>query len=267
MRNFLLRVHWLLSVQFGLNFPRFIQSIRGMPRYFRDLRAFKQGCGGEIEHVPCLFDWNEQAGEVVDEYFWQDLLVARMIASASPRRHVDVGSRLDGFVAHLASFREVEVFDIRPIQTSIPGVVFQQADLMEHDPGREGVADSVSCLHALEHFGLGRYGDGLDPEGHRKGFEGLTRILEPGGTLYLAVPVGQPRVEFNANRVIDPSEIVGLGEQFGLSCREIHYFQHETGFKELAVGEMELSMMRKNRYGLGVFVFEKNQPAVPAQEL
>jgi hypothetical protein len=33
----------------------------------------------------------------------------------------------------------------------------------------DGYCDSLSCLHALEHFGLGRYGDPIDPRGHEKG--------------------------------------------------------------------------------------------------
>lgn len=73
---------------------------------------------------------------------------------------------------------------------------------MALDPSFRGVADSVSCLHALEHFGLGRYRDTVDYDGWRKGLDGRTEILEPGGTLYLGLPTGEPqRVEFNAHRV------------------------------------------------------------------
>jgi len=37
---------------------------------------------------------------------------------------VDIGSRVDGFVAHVASFREIEVFDVRPISAQIPASSF-----------------------------------------------------------------------------------------------------------------------------------------------
>ena len=79
--------------------------------------------------MPCLQDRYEEAGKINSEYFWQDLLVARWIFEAKPDKHVDIGSRLDGFVAHVASFREIEVFDVRPITTQVPGVIFRQADL------------------------------------------------------------------------------------------------------------------------------------------
>ena len=57
--------------------------------------------------------------------------MARWIFEAQPQHHVDVGSRVDGFVAHVASFRDCEVFDVRPITTRIPGIGFKLADLMQ----------------------------------------------------------------------------------------------------------------------------------------
>jgi len=83
--------------------------------------------------MPCLHDRYEEGGTTKSEYFGQDLLVARWICDAKPQRHVDIGSHIDGFVAHVASFRKIEVFDVRPINTQIPGVVFKQADLMRSD--------------------------------------------------------------------------------------------------------------------------------------
>jgi hypothetical protein len=128
--------------------------------------------------------------------------VAREVFRRNPRRHVDVGSSIYGFVSHVASFRDIEVLDIRAVTSAVPGITFIQQDLMSLDPAWEGAADSVSCLHALEHFGLGRHGDPIDYEGWRKGLSGLGRLLETGGMLYLSVPTGQrQRVEFNAHRV------------------------------------------------------------------
>ena len=72
--------------------------------------------------VPCLQDWYEDNGTTKNEYFWQGLVVARMIFERCPEKHVDVGSRVDGFVAHVACFREIEVFDVRPSSAKIPGV-------------------------------------------------------------------------------------------------------------------------------------------------
>jgi hypothetical protein len=132
--------------------------------------------------------------------------VARWVREAAPQRHVDVGSRLDGFIGHLALFREVEVLDIRPMKEVVRGVTFHQVNVMQALPERWVAAtDSLSCLHTIEHFGLGRYGDPIDPEGHEGGLKQLKSMVRPGGRLYLSTPIGPQRIEFNAHRVFAPA--------------------------------------------------------------
>jgi SAM-dependent methyltransferase len=150
--------------------------------------------------VPMLHDRMASVGGR-GVYFHQDLLVARRILERRPRRHGDVGSRIDGFVARVALFREIEVLDIRPMTERIPNIVFRQVDFMREDQPLADYRDSVSCLHALEHFGLGRYGDPVDPDGHLKGFRNLRRILQVEGRCYLSVPMGPQRTEFDSERV------------------------------------------------------------------
>jgi len=132
IKPLLIKILSVLS-QFGIDPLRLIKAIRGIPAYLRDLHAFRHHHQGSLQLMPCLHDRYEEGGSTKSEYFWQDLLVARWIHEAKPRKHVDVGSRVDGFVAHVASFRELEVLDVRPITTAIPGVSFRQADLMSPD--------------------------------------------------------------------------------------------------------------------------------------
>ena len=151
---------------------------------------------------PLFADRDSEAGDASGHYFHQDLVVAREIFRNNPRRHIDVGSSIYGFVSHVASFRDIEVLDIRPVVSPVAGISFIKQNVMELDDTWNAAADSVSCLHALEHFGLGRYGDPIDYDGWRRGFEGIVRLVEPGGTVYLSVPTGTPqRIEFNAHRV------------------------------------------------------------------
>jgi hypothetical protein len=151
---------------------------------------------------PIHLDRFAEAGQASGHYFHQDLLVAREIYKRNPRRHVDVGSSIYGFVSHVAAFRTIEVIDVRPVLVPVEGIEFVQHDLMAASEPAIGTTDSLSCLHALEHFGLGRYGDPVDYDGWSKGLAGLSRLLEPGGTLYLSVPTGvDQRIEFNAHRV------------------------------------------------------------------
>ena len=103
------------GMQFGLDPGRFVCFLLRFPRYVIDLLRFRLRYKGLINISPCLHDHYEEAGNSKSEYFWQDLLVARKIFAANPKKHVDIGARVDGFVAHVASFREIEVFDVRLI--------------------------------------------------------------------------------------------------------------------------------------------------------
>jgi hypothetical protein len=210
--------------------------------------------------MPCLQDWHEEAGSTKSEYFRQDLLVARKIFEAEPQRHVDIGSRVDGFVAHVASYREIEVFDVRPMTSQIPGIVFREVDLMKtmdtNSPKRE-YCDSLSCLHAIEHFGLGRYGDAVDPLGYERGIANMALLLKPGGRLYLSTPVGQERVEFNANWVFDPFRIKKCGEANALNLSEIRIINTRGEAKEVPLNTQSLQSLANEHYNLGLFIFIK----------
>jgi hypothetical protein len=100
--------------------------------------------------------------------------------------------------------------DIRPIENVIPNVTFVHGDVMDLGERWYECWDSLSCLHDLEHFGLGRYGDHIDVDGHIKGPDNLRKMLELGGILYLAVPIGPGRIEFNNQRVFDLSYLLDL---------------------------------------------------------
>lgn len=164
-----------------------------------------------LDNYPCLNDRDEDSGTTNGAYFHQDLFVAKQIYLNSPLKHVDIGSRIDGFIAHVAVFREIELFDIRNLESKVENIVFKQADLMSNDLNYFDYCDSISSLHALEHFGLGRYGDKIDPNGHIKGFKNITNILKKGGTFYFSVPMGiQQRIEFNAHRIFNLKYLINL---------------------------------------------------------
>lgn len=261
MNEKLRRFHWLLSVQFGLDLLRFARAIAALPKFFSDLSRYRKlsAAGERIELLPCLHDATEESGAIKGEYFWQDLFVAQQIYRRNPVRHVDIGSRIDGFVAHVASYRQVEVVDVRPLSIDNPNIRFRQVDLTDGAASESISADSVSCLHALEHFGLGRYGDPLRSNGHLLGLANLGKLVAAGGTLYLSMPVGRPRVMFNANRISDPREVVGAAAGLGLSLRSLHWFdeaRHAIRDAEDLNGTLE--WMCGQKYVLGIFVFARD---------
>lgn len=257
MKKIIRRIHWILSAQFGIDLRRLVRSLAGIPRYVVAWFRFRKRYQGRLDFLPCLSDWYEEGGTTQTEYFLQDLHVARAIQQVSPQRHVDIGSRIDGFVAHLASFRNVEVFDIRPVTSVIEGVFFRQADLMNPSESLVDYCDSLSCLHALEHFGLGRYGDPINPQGYIVGFENMIKILQSGGTFYLAVPVGQERVEFNAHRVFNPLALVQLATEKGLTLKELAWVNCDHKLMKAMDQRRDLDLLSRLDYSLGIFTFVK----------
>jgi len=147
-------------------------------------------------------------------YFHQDLLVAQKIFKNNPTRHIDIGSRVDGFIAHVASFRSIDILDIRKQDSNVKNINFEQLDLMGNIPEKfKNCTDSISCLHTIEHFGLGRYGDKVDINGHVKGLENINTILKSGGIFYFSTPIGNQRIEFNAHRVFSIKYLLDILEK------------------------------------------------------
>lgn len=195
---------------------RIIVKFQKNPEWYRkDYDIFKKMMGERVDfpinnNHPCLDDKDDEAGTTRSHYFIQDLFVAQKVFERNPTKHVDVGSNIGGFVAHVASFREIELLDIRKMESTIKNVIFKQADVMDGENVPEDYCDSASSLHALEHFGLGRYGDPIDPDGHVKGFRNITKMLKKGGIFYFSVPMGKQRIDFNAHRVFGMPYLIKL---------------------------------------------------------
>ena len=183
------------------------------PHFIHDLKVYREFADSKFplslgSIYPVLSDFRQQAGMASGHYFHQDLWAARKIFASKVTRHVDVGSRVDGFVAHVLSFMPVEVVDVRPLESRVPGLTFRQEDGTQLTSFADQSVISLSSLHAVEHFGLGRYGDKLDADGWRRGMRALSRVLAQGGKLYFSVPIGRERVEFNAHRVFAPETVL-----------------------------------------------------------
>lgn len=255
-----------LSRLFGFDPVRAGRSIYGLLPFWNDYRRFRDQLRSRRDEFPgfrfypCLTDRYEAAGDARSAYFTQDLLVARRVYEASPRRHIDIGSRIDGFVGQVAVFRKVEVIDVRPLPAPPGNISFLQADMIQPPPAElVACCDSLSSLHAVEHFGLGRYGDPLDIDGHKKALRNMVAMVEPGGRFYLSVPIGPQRIEFNAHRVFQPGYIVDLIEP-AMRLERFDYVD-DAGAAHL-VGPLERSKGAYGcHYGIGIFEFRK----APAQ--
>ncbi|HEY9827655.1 MAG TPA: DUF268 domain-containing protein [Stenomitos sp.] len=248
---------------FGVQLLKLKSALRGIPFVIQDYVHLKQqnaavGTPWRVGFtMPCFHDKYDFSGVATGDYFHQDLLVAQKIFTAQPHKHVDVGSRVDGFVAHVASFRTIEVFDIRPLNTAPKNIVFKQANLMELPDSLYNYCDSLSCLHAIEHFGLGRYGDPIDIFGYQKGFASLCKMLKEGGTLYFSVPIGSQRIEFNAHRVFAIQTILDMANPT-LKLVDFSYVDDQGQLHEHPDLTPEAIAQSFNlNYGCGIFEFRK----------
>ena len=235
--------------------------LRGMPAFLREYREIRrQAVQADFPFgafYPCLEDRSQESGTATGHYFHQDLLVAGRIFHNNPVRHVDIGSRIDGLVAHVASFRQIEVLDIRNLQSPVANIRFRQADLMNRNFPLVEDYDSVSCLHALEHFGLGRYGDQIDYLGHLTGWDNIHRMLKAGGKLYFSVPIGDQRIEFNAHRVFSVPYLLKIIE--GRYLLDAFSYVNDAGdlVRDPALTDEAVENSFSCHYGCGIFELTK----------
>ena len=196
---------------------------------------------------------NCEAGNPGTHYFAQDIWGAQKIYAKKPEKHYDIGSSLNGFIAHLLVFREVTYIDVRPLKKDIPGLHYFYGDAMNLENIESSSIESLSSFHALEHFGLGRYGDMVDPEGYVKGAKNMQRILRKGGHLYLGVPVGpDDKCVFNAHRIFRIETLIKLFDKCAL--KDIAIVEPD-GVRAHAIREEEYCAIKE--FSCGLFEFEK----------
>jgi Caenorhabditis protein of unknown function, DUF268 len=156
------------------------------------------GITDPVEPFPQLSD-RTTTTPVDAHYVHQGPWVFRHLQQTQPSRHVDIASALE-YLGFFAAVAPTDFVDIRPAVLHMPGVTEREGSVLAL-PYESRSLPSISCLHVIEHVGLGRYGDSLEPRGTELACAELARVLAPGGTLYLSVPVGRPRISFNAHRV------------------------------------------------------------------
>jgi SAM-dependent methyltransferase len=234
-----------------------IQPIRAFPRYsgfFRDLTKYSKLNGAERIEIrntfPCIHD-KAQTTSFDSHYFYQDIWAFNKIHESKVDHHVDVGSQVD-FVGFLTAITKVVFIDIRPLRANLKNFDSRKGDILSM-PFENNSILSLSCLHVAEHIGLGRYGDSLDPLGTKKACKELTRILAIGGNLYFSLPVGKPRLCFNAHRIHSPQQII---EYFSdLELVELSGVDDEGNFTK----NINIAILENSDYGCGLFHFTKKQ--------
>ena len=116
-------------------------------------------------------------------------------------KHVCVFGAVNVNCDAIALFMGADKVDI--LEYNLPVIDHPQVKSISHSVAlQKGLQwDSALSISSFEHDGLGRYGDPLDPDGDLRAMQEARRMLNPGGLLYLAVPVGRDCLVWNAHRI------------------------------------------------------------------
>ena len=203
------------------------------------------------DRYPCLQDRTE--GTPFDRhYLYHPAWAARILHMTQPVEHIDIASSLN-FCSIVSAFIPVRFFDFRPADLQLEGLISESADITAL-PFESNSIRSLSCMHVVEHIGLGRYGDPLDPDGDLKAIAELQRVLAPRGDLLFVVPIGKPKIMFNAHRIYSYQQIMeNFNELKLINFSLISDHSDNTGLIQNASKEMADAC----DYGCGCFWLRK----------
>jgi len=190
--------------------------------YNRDLAGLKKSPGGFVIFREPVFERGPHPENFVD---YECAFAAFHIGRANPRKILDVGSYRHFILGLLAHF-PITTIDVRKRkaisrnETIITGDA-KKLNLPDHS------FDLVLSLCAMEHFGLGRYGDEIDWSADQKAFAEMVRVLKPGGLLVFTTTItrAQPSIAFNAHRIYRHEMLRSFCA--GLTCVEERFYSHK----------------------------------------
>ncbi len=195
------------------NYP-LSKKISALNAFFSDLNEYKKlgqnqnfKMGWEFI-APRIYDKTDTT-PVEPVYFYQDSWCAGKVFENKPEHHYDIGSKAE-MVGIISQFVPTTMIDIRPIDLQLKNLSFKKGDILNL-PFKDNEIKSLSSICVIEHIGLGRYGDKLDPFGSEKSIEEIKRVLAQNGNLYISLPVDdENKTYFNAHRSFTRDYILKL---------------------------------------------------------
>lgn len=247
LKHYLIQTIKNILVLFPKRIGRFFNYLRELNR-FRN-KNDKRFTVRTINIYPCLKD-KITTTPFDQHYIYHPAWAARILAQTKPEYHVDISSILS-FSTIVSAFVPVKFYDYRPARLTISNLETGSVDLKQLQFPDNSVP-SLSCMHTIEHIGLGRYGDEIDPAGDIKSINELKRVLKRGGDLLFVTPVGKPRIEFNAHRIYGFEQI---REYFSpLILKEFSLIPDAGGLIQNA----DPGLVKEQSYGCGCFWFKKD---------
>jgi hypothetical protein len=203
---------WIISI-------RNLLSLFIHPRLLSDFYKFRKKSNGSYfkpkfsDISPYLKD-KTPTTQFDTHYVYHPAWAARIIKGINPSKHIDISSTLH-FCTMLSAFIPTEFYDYRPAKLNLSSLSSSSADLCNLY-FQDNSIESLSCMHTVEHIGLGRYGDPIDPEGDIKAIKELQRVVKPGGNFLFVTPVGKSRLLFNAHRIYSYERVIDLFDKMEL---------------------------------------------------
>lgn len=217
------------------------KSLDKNPRFNLDKKNF----------FPQIFDKTKLTG-FDRHYVYHTAWAARKVAQITPLKHVDIASSLY-FPGIVSAFIPVDFYDYRPAPLHLSNLGTNHADLTQLHFATDSIP-SLSCLHTIEHIGLGRYGDPINPDGDIKACQELARVLAPGGSLLFVTPVGnEAMIQFNAHRIYTYEQVLALFPTLKL---EEFSFIKERGTEGIYENANPAELQNET-YACGCFWFKK----------
>lgn len=209
-----------------------------------------------VNSEDCLFCYSDNTAETGFDrhYVYHVAWACRILAESCPSEHVDISSSLY-FAVAASAFLPVRYYDLRASHLALEGLTCHKADLTRLDFASNSI-DSLSCMHVVEHVGLGRYGDCLDYDGDLKAVAELIRVLAVGGQLLFVVPLGGvARIQFNAHRIYTYYSVLDMFQSLELvEFTLIPDDESEGGLVRFA----DETLASNQKYACGCFLFKKD---------
>jgi SAM-dependent methyltransferase len=188
------------------------EQLEALRRDSRNFKVFKEFYYDAGTHPTCYMDYECE-------------FAARHLKRINPKAVLDIGSYRLFVIGMLAGYN-VTTLDIRPRESSLSNETIVTSDAKKLEIP-SNTFDMVVSLCALEHFGLGRYGDEFDIDADKKAFDEMIRVLKPGGLLMFSTTItrGARSIAFNAHRIYDYTMIRSFCST--LECVEEGFFSNE----------------------------------------
>lgn len=221
-------------------------------KYKADLEKFLQqkseGLDVDIQFQHCAGD-DTKFTAFDAHYVYHTAWAARRLHENPVELHIDIGSDIR-FCTMASAFQKITFLDYRPAKITLSNLVCGSANLLQLDFADRSLK-SLSCMHVVEHIGLGRYGDPIDYNGADIAILELQRVLAVDGFLYFVVPIGKSKVVFNAHRIFSPYDVVKKFSQ--LQLIEFSYVDDFGQFHE----HTDMSRAEEENYACGCFIFKR----------